>query len=89
MMEIKENESMGKKAVLLLAAPFIVLAYVVALPFVLCATVAALAARKLGGAIYNLMGNLVSFSWRPDEAYLGGKKRKKEEKKKGDSPNDS
>jgi hypothetical protein len=88
MVAYNEDDSLGKRVVLLLMAPFIGLAYVIALPFVLIATVAALVGRKVVGTIFNLMGNLVSFSWRPDEAYLGGKK-KKEEKKRGDSPNDS
>jgi hypothetical protein len=83
-----EDDSMGKRAVLLLVAPFVGLVYVIALPFVFIATVAALVGRKLAEGIFNLLGNLVSFSWRPDEAYLGGKKKKKDRKKE-DFPNDS
>jgi hypothetical protein len=80
-----KDDSLGKRAVLLLAAPFVGLIYVIALPFVFIATVSALVGKKVVGAIFNLMGNLVTFGWRPDEAYLGGKKKK--ERKKGDSPN--
>ncbi len=89
MVAYNEDDRLGKRAVLLMVAPFMGLAYVIALPFVLIATVAALVGRKAVGGIFNLMGNLVSFSWRPDEAYLAGKKKKKEDRKKEDFPNDS
>jgi hypothetical protein len=88
MVAYNEDDSVGKRVVLLLAAPFVGLVYVIALPFVFIATVAALVGRKLAEGIFNLLGNLVSFSWRPDEAYLGGKKKKKDRKKE-DFPNDS
>jgi hypothetical protein len=87
MVAYNEDDSVGKRVVLLLAAPFVGLVYVIALQFVFIATVSALVGRKVVGAIFNLMGNLVTFSWRPDEAYLGGKKKKKE-RKKGNSPNE-
>ncbi len=86
MVAIHEDDSVGKKALLLLLGPFIGLAYVIALPFVSIATMAALVARKVAGGIFNLLGNLVSFGWRPGEAYLGGKKKKG---KKGKYPDDT
>jgi len=86
MVAYNDNDSMGKKAVLLLLGPFIGLAYVIALPFVSIAMMIALVARKIVGGIYNLLGNLVSFGWRPGEAYLGGKKK---DRKKGKYPDDT
>ncbi len=87
MVAYNEEDNVGKKAAMLLMAPFIGLFYVIALPFISIATMVALVGRKLGGAIFNLLGNLVSFSWRPGEAYLGGKKKKSG--KKGKYHNDS
>lgn len=88
MVAYHEEENTGKKAILLLMAPFIGLFYVIALPFISIATLAAMVGRKLAGLLFSLLGNLVSFSWRPGEAYLGGKK-KKTDRKKGEYPNDS
>jgi hypothetical protein len=76
-----KEESGGKMALHLLLGPFVGLAYVIALPFIVIATIAAMAGRKLVGVLFDLMGTLVSFSWRPGEAYLGGKHKK--EAKKG------
>jgi hypothetical protein len=59
------------------AAPFIGLAYIVALPF---AFAYALGSAAVGG-ILTMAGKEAVFGWRPTEAYLGGKKKKKEEKK--------
>ena len=65
-----------------MAAPFIGLAYIVALPLGF--------AYALGSAAVNgvltLAGREASFGWRPSEAYLSGKKKEKkegEEKKRG------
>jgi hypothetical protein len=55
------------------AAPFIGLAYVVALPF---AFAFALLSTAVNSA-FQLVGKEVSFGWRPTEAYLAGKKKKK------------
>jgi hypothetical protein len=65
----------------LASAPFIGLAYVIALPFIFAYT---LAAELLGMAAEGLQrargmaGRSASFGWRPMEAYLGGRKDKKE-----------
>jgi hypothetical protein len=88
MVAYNDDDSMGKKALLLLLGPFIGLAYVIALPFISIATMVVLLSRKIVGAIFNLLGNLVSFGWRPGEAYLGGKKKKKDSKK-GKYPDDT
>ncbi len=60
------------------AAPFIGIAYVVALPF---AFFAAASSAALSG-LMNVVGGEAAFGWRPVEAYLAGRKRKKEAKKK-------
>lgn len=64
----------------IVAAPFIGLAYVIALPFVFAYAVGTAA---LSGVL-SLAGRSVSFGWRPTEAYLAGKKKKekKQDEKK-------
>lgn len=59
------------------AAPFIGLAYVVALPF---AFAFALLSTAVNSTL-QLIGKEVSFGWRPTEAYLAGKKKRKEAEK--------
>lgn len=83
----QEEESGGKKALQLLLGPFVGLAYVIALPFISVVAIAVMVGRKLLAVTFDLLGNLVSFSWRPGEAYLGGKKKKESRRK--DYPNDS
>lgn len=61
---------------MLLAGPVIGLLYVVLLPFIGIATVAAVAGRKAVGGVFNLIGKSLSFGWRPRTAYLAGKKKK-------------
>jgi hypothetical protein len=60
---------------MLLAAPFVGLAYVIALPFIAIGTVLALAVRKIFGATLGLLGSVMSFTWSPGHAYLAGKKK--------------
>ncbi len=66
------------------AAPFIGLAYVLALPFI-CAGAAGIELYRWAaegfGKLVDLAGMSATFGWRPREAYLGGKKRKKERAK--------
>ncbi|UCG77925.1 MAG: hypothetical protein JSV21_10190 [Nitrospirota bacterium] len=68
-----------KKTGRLIAAPFIGIAYVVALPFAflfaLSMGIWSLITKAIGGAL-NLVGLGSSFEWRPTEAYLAGKKKK-------------
>jgi len=66
----------------LVLAPFIGLAYVIALPFIAIGTVLAVAGKKAVTGAANLAGNLASFGWRPLEAYLSGKKKLKGKKDK-------
>lgn len=64
---------------LIVIAPFIGLAYVIALPFVF--------AFALGKAVLNSVlslarRKLAPFTWRPMEAYLAGRKKRREKEKK-------
>jgi len=74
--------TLGKVA----AAPFIGLAYVVALPF---GFVYALGTAAVNGVL-NVIGKEAVFGWRPSEAYLAGKKKKmkKEEKEESETKKD-
>lgn len=67
--------------VMLLSGPFIGLLYAILMPFIGIATVATLAVRKVLGGLYNLAAKSISFGWRPENAYLSGKKKKKQDKK--------
>jgi len=60
----------------LVAAPFLGLIYVVGLPFIAIATIVVLIGKKTLGGMLSLTSNLVSFGWRPSEAYLAGKKKR-------------
>lgn len=66
--------------VMLIAGPVIGLFYVISLPFIGIATVAALAVGKIVNGLLSLVGTSLSFEWRPMEAYLAGKKKKKDKK---------
>ena len=57
----------------IVSAPFIGLAYVIALPFVAIGTVSVLLAKKA----VDRLSTLASFGWRPLEAYLTGKKNRR------------
>jgi len=59
------------------AAPFIGIAYVVALPFAFLGAMGSAAA----GTALNAFGKTAVFGWRPTEAYLTGKKKKEGSKK--------
>lgn len=61
--------SVGK----IISAPFIGLAYVIALPIGFVVALSTAALEGLAGAF----GKSASFGWRPAEAYLGGKKKEK------------
>jgi hypothetical protein len=67
----------------LAAAPFIGLAYVLALPFIftfaLCGELLGIAADGLDRAL-GTAGRSLSFGWRPMEAYLGGRRKARKEK---------
>ena len=67
---------------MLLAGPVVGLLYVVLLPFIGIATVAAVAAQKIVGGAINLVGKSLSFGWRSRTAYLAGKKKKEKKDSK-------
>ena len=77
------HRAMGNVYGNLVMAPFVGLAYVIALPFIAIGTVAVAMGKKVLGGMATLIGNLVSFGWRPLEANLAGKK--KERKRKDDN----
>jgi hypothetical protein len=62
--------------VMLISGPVIGLLYAILMPFIGIATVAALSVSKGLGALYNMAVKSVSFGWRPQNAYLSGKKKK-------------
>ncbi len=66
--------------VMLLLGPVVGLLYVILMPIIGIATVAAVAVRKVLGGMYNLVAKSISFGWQPMNAYLSGKKKKKEKK---------
>jgi len=63
--------------IVLLAGPLLGLFYVIALPFMAVGTIVTLLGKKIVAGLFNLLGNLVSFGWRPSEAHLTGKKKGK------------
>lgn len=77
MMAYEEHRLKGMGALLL--GPILGLAYVIALPFIVIATIVTLVGGKIGGAVLSVVRNVVSFGWRPSEAYLAGKKKKKKD----------
>lgn len=76
---------MLKRLMILITGPIIGLAYVVILPFIGVAMLIGLTVSKLVGRVTDVLCTAVSFSWRPTEAYLAGKRgrAKKAEEKKG------
>jgi hypothetical protein len=76
MLTHERGSKMGT-GVKLLAAPIIGLIYVVFLPFIGIAALAAVAGREVLGGVASVAGKTVSFGWRPVEAYLAGKKKGK------------
>ncbi len=80
-MEYVRKEGISKSILKIATAPFVGLAYIVALPFVFFyALFSAVVSGVTGTAKKE-----AEFGWRPSEAYLAGKKKeKKEEEKKDD-----
>lgn len=75
----------------MLAAPFIGLAYVIALPFVFTYALAMELLRMASDGLerlFGLAGKTVFFGWRPMEAYFGGKKGRKEKERKEQAKDD-
>jgi len=64
-------------------APIVGLAYVIALPFLAIGAVAVVMGKRVAEGLYHVVGNLVSFGWRPTEAHLAGRKKKGKGSEKG------
>lgn len=75
-----EKHGKGSGIAALLFGPFLGLAYFISLPFIAIATIVTLVGRNILGGMLSLTRNLVSFGWRPSEAYLAGKKKMKKNK---------
>jgi hypothetical protein len=67
----------ASSSAVLLSGPILGLAYIVFLPIMGIVTALSLLVQKTLGGAFNLGKNIVSFGWRPNEAYLGGKNKKK------------
>ena len=75
-----------RPAVILLAGPILGLAYAVFLPFIGIAMFVTVLSKKVFGGTLHTAQKGASFSWKPSEAYLAGKKgsAKKTEKETED-----
>lgn len=80
MLTYNEEGGRGKEIAALLFGPLLGLVYFICLPVIAIATIVTLIGGKIVGGIMNQARNLVSFGWRPTEAYLAGKKKKKKDK---------
>ncbi|MBI5741442.1 MAG: hypothetical protein HZA16_12105 [Nitrospirae bacterium] len=75
-----EEHGRGKEIMTLLFGPLIGLVYFICLPFIAIATIVTLIGGKIIGGMLSAARGLVSFGWRPTEAYLAGRKKKKRDK---------
>lgn len=75
----EEKHEIRKGLVMLLLAPIIGLVYFISLPFVAIVTIVTLVAKKVLDGILGIIRNIVSFGWKPSEAYLSGRKKKKKD----------
>jgi hypothetical protein len=69
---------------ILLLGPILGLAYVVLMPIMGIVTALSLMVQKTLGGLFSLGKHIVSFGWRPSEAYLGGKNKKKNDGEKSE-----
>jgi hypothetical protein len=67
---------------ILLLGPILGLAYVVLMPIMGIVTALSLMVQKTLGGVFSLGKYIVSFGWRPTEAYLGGKNKKQNDGEK-------
>jgi hypothetical protein len=72
------SEGRSKSIAMLILGPILGLIYFVSLPLIAIGAVAVM----VGDRMVKGMVRLVSFGWRPQESYLGGKKKSKKEDKK-------
>jgi hypothetical protein len=73
---------------ILLLGPILGLAYVVLMPIMGIVTALSLMVQKTLGGLFSLGKHIVTFGWRPTEAYLGGKNKKNNAEKSERSPTD-
>ena len=66
----------------LLLGPIFGLVYAALMPFISIAMVTKVIGEKVFNGIAGVVGNTISFGWRPSEAYLKGKKEKGKKEKK-------
>ena len=71
---------------ILILGPLIGVAYIVFLPMVGIGTALSLIVKKTLGGLFILGKHMISFGWRPTEAYLGGKNKKKDNSSKTEKP---
>ena len=62
---------------ILFLGPILGLAYVFLLPIMGVVTILSLVVQKMLKGPFSLIKDIISFGWRPTEAYLGGKNKKK------------
>ncbi len=67
---------------ILLLGPIFGLAYAAFMPFIGIAMVTKVVGEKVFNGVARVVGNTISFGWRPSEAYLEGKRKKEEKEKK-------
>jgi len=80
MLTYDERLGRGKGMAALLFGPLIGLVYFICLPFIAIATIVTLVGGKILGGLLSAARSLVSFGWRPTEAYLAGRKKNKKDK---------
>jgi len=75
----------GNPVMILLAGPVLGLAYAVFLPFIGIAMAASLIGRRIFGGAADRVQKGATFSWKPSEAYLAGKKGRAKKAEEGRS----
>jgi hypothetical protein len=75
----------GNPVVILLAGPVLGLIYAVFLPFIGIAMAVSLIGRRIFGGAAEKVQKGATFSWKPSEAYLAGKKGKAKKTEEGES----
>ena len=76
----------ASSSAILVLGPILGLAYVVLMPIMGIVTALSLLVQKTLGGLFGLGKYVVSFGWRPSEAYLGGKNKKNNSDKARKSP---
>ncbi|MDH4230794.1 MAG: hypothetical protein OEW04_02065, partial [Nitrospirota bacterium] len=66
-------------AAVIVAAPALGLLYAAFLPFIGIAMVVKLVGQKIGGGVMESMQSSATFTFRPSESYLAGRKKEKKE----------